>query len=286
MPLPELLDELFRLYRRYFSVIVGIALLVALPGLIWSLITGSYRLSGTTYSNLFQFNGGTTTPTISSTELQRLAGLLALGGLGGLILLPFSVGAVYRAVTDISLGKPVSIAGVLRETLNRYFPLLGLIALAFAFFIVWAIALVIGLVLLILPFFAVLAAGAFFAVRWSLVVAAMMAEDIGPIHGLRRSWNLVAGMWWRTLGVLFVVGVLQSIIGFALGVFLGLIVGVALSGDAQLAVTSAGTTLLNAVVSPIFAIGVVLLYFDLRTRKEGLDLDQLARETSTGPAPI
>ena len=32
-------------------------------------------------------------------------------------------------------------------------------------------------------------------------------------------------------------------------------------------------------------IAVVLLYFDLRVRKEGLDLDQLAQQTSPGPAP-
>ena len=31
MPLSELLDELFRLYRRHFSLIVGVALVVALP---------------------------------------------------------------------------------------------------------------------------------------------------------------------------------------------------------------------------------------------------------------
>lgn len=285
MPLPELLDELFRLYRRNFSVIIGIALLVALPGLIWSLVTGTYKLSASTYSNLFTFNGGATaTPIISQSQLQQMLGSFALGGLGGLILLPFSIGAVYRAVTDISLGRPVTIAGVLKETLARYLPLFGLIALVFAFFIIWVIASVIGLILLILPFFAVAALGAFVSVRFSLVVAAMMAEDIGPIEGLRRSWNLVAGSWWRTLGVLFVVAVLQSVIGFALGLLFGLFADTALSGDLRLAVVSAGSTLLNAAVSPVFAIGVVLLYFDLRTRKEGLDLDQLARETSPGPA--
>jgi len=47
MPLPELLDELFRLYRRHFSLIVGVALLVALPGLVWTLVTGAYRLNST-----------------------------------------------------------------------------------------------------------------------------------------------------------------------------------------------------------------------------------------------
>src|SRR5205809_101750 len=38
MPLPELLDELFRLYRRHFSLIVVVALIVALPGAAGSLL--------------------------------------------------------------------------------------------------------------------------------------------------------------------------------------------------------------------------------------------------------
>ena len=113
----------------------------------------------------------------------------------------------------------------------------------------------------------------------------MMAEDIGPINGLRRSWYLVAGMWWRTLGILIVLSILESIIGGVLGLLVGGIAGVGFSGDVGLAVTAIGTTLLNAIISPIVTIGIVLLYFDLRVRKEGLDLDQLARQTAPGAAP-
>ena len=56
-------------------------------------------------------------------------------------------------------------------------------------------------------------------------------------------------------------------------------------GDFQAALVQVGGTLLSAVVSPITTIAVTLLYFDLRVRKEGLDLDQLAQQTSPGPAP-
>ena len=287
MPLPELLDELFRLYRNYFGLIVGVALVVVLPGLIWSLVTGTYRLTGNSFQTLFNPTGTATFgPTsISSDELSRLFGLLALGGLGGVLLLPFSVGAVYRAVTDVALGRPAAVGTVLRETLARYFPLFGLILVFFALAIAWVILTSIGFVLLVLPGLAMVCVGVYFAVRWSLSVAAMMAEDIGPINGMRRSWNLVSGMWWRSFGILVVAFVLQFIISLALGFLFGLIVGVALSGDLGLAVSSVGSTLLSALVSPIATIAVVLLYFDLRVRKEGLDLDQLARQTSPGPAP-
>jgi hypothetical protein len=284
MPLPELLDELFRLYRRHFSLIVGVALLVAVPGLVWTLATGTYRLSSASYTNLFTTTG-TSTPAFNSQQFSNLLGTFALGGLGALILLPFSVGAVYRAVTDVALGRPATIGGVLRETLARYWPLLGLVGLGILLFIGWIIAEIIGFVLLVIPGLAVFCAAIYLGVRWSLVVAAMMAEDIGPIRGLGRSWNLVRGSWWRTFGILLVVGILQTIISYALFILFGLIAAVFSTGDFQAALVQVGSTLLSAVVSPITTIAVVLLYFDLRVRKEGLDLDQLAQQTSPGPAP-
>lgn len=284
MPLPELLDELFRLYRRHFSLIVGISLLVALPGLVWSLVTGIYRLNSASYANLITTSPGAA-PTFNSQQLSSLLGAILLGVLGSLILLPFSLGAVYRAVTDVALGRPATIGSVLRETLARYFPLLGLVGLFILMFIGWIIAEAVGFVLLILPGIAVFCAAVYLAVRWSLVVAAMMAEDIGPIRGLGRSWNLVSGSWWRTLGILLIVTILQLIITYGLGILFGLIAALVTTGDVQAAVTQIVGTILNAVVNPITIIAVVLLYFDLRVRKEGLDLDQLAQQTSPGPAP-
>jgi len=285
MPLPELLDELFRLYRRHFGLIVGVALIVVLPGLIWTLITGTYRLTSTSITNIFASPGGSVTPTFNSTRFSSLFGLLAVGGLGGLILLPFTLGAVYRAVTDVALGRPVTIVGVLRETLAKYLPLLGLVGIFYLLAIVWVVAFVLGVILLVVPGLIVIALGAYFLVRWFLVVAAMMAEDIGPIRGMRRSWALVGGMWWRTAGIIVVLLILQSIVNVALGLLVQIIVSVGLSGDLRLALSAVASTLLGAIVSPIFTIGLVLLYFDLRTRKEGLDLDLLARQTAPGPAP-
>jgi len=43
MPLGELLDETFKLYRAHFTVIAGASLIVILPGLLLTLISGSYR---------------------------------------------------------------------------------------------------------------------------------------------------------------------------------------------------------------------------------------------------
>lgn len=284
MPLPELLDELFRLYRRQFSLIVGVSLLVALPGLVWTLVTGTYRLNSASFANIFVATGSTT-PVFNSQQFLNLFGPILLGLVGGFFLLPISIGAVYRAVTDVALGRPATIGSVLRETLARYVPLLALVGLGILIFIGWIIAEIIGLFLLVLPGLAVFCAAIYLAVRWTLTVAAMMAEDIGPIRGLGRSWNLVSGSWWRTFGILLIVGILQTIISYGLFILFGVIAALFSTGDFQAAVVQVGGTLLTALVSPITTIAITLLYFDLRVRKEGLDLDQLAQQTSPGPAP-
>jgi hypothetical protein len=284
MPLPELLDELFRLYRRHFSLIVGVALLVSVPGLVWSLVTGVYKLNSASYANLF-IATGSSTPTFNSQQLTNLFGLLALGLVGGFFLLPISVGAIYRAVVDVALGRPATIGSVLRETLARYWPLLGLVALGFLIALGWFIAEIIGFFLLFLPGIAVFCAAIYLLVRWSLSVAAMMAEDIGPIRGLGRSWNLVSGSWWRSFGILLIVWIMWLVISYGLLILFTLIAALFSTGDFKAAVVNIAGTALGALLSPIWSIAITLLYFDLRVRKEGLDLDQLAQQTSPGPAP-
>jgi hypothetical protein len=293
MPLPELLDELFRLYRRNFGIIVTIALIVVVPGLIWTLVTGTYLLTTSTFSR-FLTSGGTATPSeidFSNRDFTNLLGLVGLGLVGALFLVPFTLGAIYRAITDIVLGRPVSIAAVFRATLARYFPLWGLIGVVILVLIgcsvLLALLAVITPILAVIALVAAIPATIYFAIRFSpfwLTVAAMMAEDIGPIQGLGRSWNLVEGMWWRVFGIAVVLYLLQAIIGGGLGLLYRGIVAVLLTGGIRLAVDTIGSTLLDAVVSPIGPLGAVLLYFDLRVRKEGLDLDQLAQQTSPGPA--
>src|SRR5437762_11198298 len=149
MPLPELLDELFRLYRRHFSLIVAVALIVALPGAVWQLVTGTYKLTANSYANLFTTSPGAA-PSFSSQQFSDLAGVFALGALGALILLPFSVGAVYRAVTDVALGRPATIGSVLRGTLARYLHLLGLLAIFVGMVVGWVLAYALYYILLVL----------------------------------------------------------------------------------------------------------------------------------------
>src|SRR5207253_6813306 len=49
-------------------------------------------------------------------------------------------------------------------------------------------------------------------VRWTLVAPAIMVERLGAVDALRRSWRLVQNYWWRTAGLLILLGIMGAII--------------------------------------------------------------------------
>jgi hypothetical protein len=51
----------------------------------------------------------------------------------------------------------------------------------------------------------------------------------------------------------------------------------------SIAISEATGILVSSLVAPILQIATVLIYFDLRVRREGLDLFQLAQRVGTAP---
>jgi hypothetical protein len=277
MPLGELLDETFKLYRRHFSVIAGVALAVILPGLIVTLVSGSYRANPFTYLQQIAQNANdpAALQAIQNSQQQFNASPLYLLSFPiTLLLLPFSVGAVYYAATAFAAGSVETIGSVLMGTLRRYFGLFGVLLIALLVALTAVLIITIPVVIWI-------------EVRWAVAFPALLAERVGPTRALGRSWALVKGNWWRTLGILIVVSILVSIIQAAIGATLGGIAALmpGLTTDFRAGLVTVVTALVSAIVGAITPIAVTMLYLDLRVRKEGVDLDQLARQTTPGTAP-
>jgi len=277
MPLGELLDETFKLYRRHFTVIAGVALVIIVPNLILSLISGSYRANPVTYlQNVAQsFNNPDELARLQAQQQAYTSSPLYLLSFPiAALLLPFSVGALYRAATSLAAGNVETIGSVLVGTLRRYFAVWGVVLLAVLLF-VGAIAIVTIPVVI------------WVAIRWSVAIPALFAEGVGPVKALGRSWNLVRDNWWRTLGILIIVSIMVYLIDAALQILFAGVAAVVpgLTGDLRAGVITTITTLVDALVGAITPIAITMLYLDLRVRKEGLDLDQLARQAAPGTAP-
>ena len=95
-----------------------------------------------------------------------------------------------------------------------------------------------------------------------------------------RSWRLVEGRWWRTFLIIFLLFVVYEVVSIALGAFLSLaqaLLQILFPSVVILWFTAASSVIIESLVNPVIQIAIVLIYFDLRVRKEGLDLFQLAQ---------
>ena len=266
MGLGELLDESFKLYRRHFGIMAGLSLLIAIPNLVFGILAGPVLSNPITALQQATQNNPNPELTTIREPLTQLASFLLIYGLVSLLLSPITTGTLYRASTTLALGREETIQSALIATLRRYFGVLG------QTLIFYLVAASMGLVITIPVAIWVLG-------RWITRLPALFAEQLGPVNALGRSWALVRDNWWRSVGVFVVLIILQWIAGLAIGTALGVLAVVIPGGEVlRSSVTNALSTLGGAFVQPIVAIGITLLYFDLRVRKEGFDLEQLARQ--------
>lgn len=188
-------------------------------------------------------------PTIRLLQAVLIAVILQLVATGFVNL------TVHRIVASEIAGEPIGGGGAASSALAR---LLILIVAGFLIFIV----VLAGMIALILP-------GLWLAGCFTMVSAVVALEDAGPVEALRRSFSLVRGRWWPTVGFLLLVGLLGSIAaqlvqlvalpaisagGFGIGVGLGFVFLVVVQG----------------LVVAAIAVMTTLWYLDLRARKEPL----------------
>jgi hypothetical protein len=213
------------------------------------------------------------------------------------ILTGMLTGALGRGLlgSKITIGEAWRIAripGVVGVSLLVTAILIGLwipvaaIVIALAAAHVTAGAVLVGVV----GFIAALLMTIWISIRLTIAVPAVVLEGARPVAALRRSWQLVGGSWWRVFGITLLAGIVVALIGGILQIpftIVGLIVG---GGGGSLTTMFSSTatvtapTILSVVIGavgsivaatctrPISAGVTVLLYTDMRIRKEGLDL--------------
>jgi len=129
----------------------------------------------------------------------------------------------------------------------------------------------------------------------SMSAAAVVLERQGPAQALGRSWRLVRKSFWRVFGILLLAGIIVLVASSVLRLPFTVISAAFSSGSAPLAeaikpsvaslvIGAVGSIVAGAITQPISAGVTVLLYVDLRMRREGLDL-ALQTATSDAQAP-
>jgi hypothetical protein len=264
----EVLDAAFKLFGRHFKALVMCVLIVAVPVIVLGFLgiasttEGAFTDTSTDGSNTFA----------TDDEGAAAAGLGYIGGflILGIVCIPACVAVLAGDYTGESKTWQAALGLGLRKAL------LVLVSL-----VLWYLALVVGLILLIIP-------GIFVMVRLGLNVPAIVVEGEGPAGALSRSWRLTKDRWWATFGTLLVGYLLVTVIGYV-GQFL---VVPAMLSDNEIVgavVNAIATIATTAVTVPLWAAFLTAVYFDLRVRKEGFDLQQqigAAPEAPAAPAVI
>jgi hypothetical protein len=134
-----------------------------------------------------------------------------------------------------------------------------------------------------------LVAAVFLTVRFLLWPGSAVVEGYRGLKPLRRSWGLVRGATWRTLGAVLLAGLILFGAGFVVFTLLFAILlgtGGPITESLLRSVvlwTGVASGLLLSATLPLVDLVIALLYVDARVRKEGLAFDVLARETGVEP---
>lgn len=292
MRLGQILDYSFKLYRILFTTLIPIMAFVLVP-----LVFLQNALLRTFLGPLAELQPGEPL-TPQEAELffaqaeQLFTRALLVGGIAllvGVLVSAFLTGAVVRAAADAYLGERATIGGVARAALRRVHSILWVTVLLFLSMV--AVPILVGVLLaltgdadlivtgFVLAGILVIFPGLFFFVRFVFGPSVVMIEDLRGTGALRRSWQLSKGFGWRIFGISLLASLLVAVLGIIPGLPFN-IAGQAFGGLAGpgWVLIATGEAVTRILTTPFVTLVVVLLYFDSRIRKEGLDLALMARE--------
>ena len=269
LSLGELLDRTFSLYRSHFWLFVGI---MAVPYLL-SLAVG---LAGVTMRGVGQQATRPGTPA-GAAVTGAAAGVLLIGIFAVVVLASYLLAqaATVFAVSEIYLGRPASIR-------QSYARVRGKLGRLIAVFLMIALAVIGGMILLIVP-------GILALLATALAVPAAVLENRTARAALSRSVELTKGSWGRIF-VVFLLVLLLSWVGalvFELPFSIAHAILLKQGQDSSIlaALSQVGNFLAGVLVGPLGTIALALVYYDARVRKEAFDLQMMmaALDSATPP---
>ena len=267
----DIADDAFDLYRERFATLAGLAAVPFVPAHLLNTLVTTLAYQRLTASQGTRDSGDVIVPLLIFFG-ATLAGQPIL-----LTAQAIQTGLTARAVERRLTGLEVSGGKVWRDLLPRLFPLAvaGLLASL-------GVALAAGLSFGIGWFL--------LAPLWSFVPICVALERRGVFASFKRSQRLVGPSFWRVLGVISLLYVLEVGLQSGLSGLFQLVVvvlpGGLLKADSTATFVGAqGAAAIAALfLAPLKAVAVTLAYLDCRVRTEALDLVGLAHETGVALA--
>jgi len=281
----ELMDRTLVLYKKNFKLFIGIASLGPATYLLFQLLTiGSASLRAGTPNRVNPFSA-------AALGFGFLAGITIM--LAGMAI---AHAATVKAVAAVHLGRSIKITEAYRSLKGRIWRVIGVflcMALLASLVIFGAILLVVVLATIIRAVLTVdpQQAGQVFAVligfsailivavsaivvwvRYALAIACCVVEDLGVVKSIRRSAALSKGSRFRIFLIYTVFVILAAVLGAALGGLAGAWGTLISNLTVRLILVYLAGFVASLLTGPLATIGIALVYYDERVRKEAFDL--------------
>jgi hypothetical protein len=242
MGIGEILGTALQLYRRHWRTLLAIAAVVVVPFTLVQYLLGDW----------VRARGEVTSDGVVSTATWAVGIASLLAALAGLLMYLVLTGAITRAVAAEVAGEDPGVEQSYRFGFHR----LGSVLLVS---VLIGLATIGGLILLVIP-------GIYIGVRLALGIEALVVEGRRGTQAMRRSWELVGGHWWHAFGTLVVAGLLTGVVNAVI---------TAPFGGTGWLVQAVAAAVATVVTLPYGVLVGVLLYLDLRARKERLTMETL-----------
>jgi hypothetical protein len=189
---------------------------------------------------------------------------IAIGGILTLLGHKLYQGALIKSVSEFYLGKDISVAEAYKAVLPKFLRLIGAGILI-------VMVIYVGLIFLVVP-------GVIFGLWFSLTIPIIIVENLGITAAMSRSKQLVKGNMGKVFGVGFLILLISWAISIPFG-YGGTLISLLTSQDEFISFLIQNTigAIGQILAIPIGAAAWILLYYDLRIRKEGFDLEMLAQ---------
>jgi len=260
LALGEQLDAAIQIYKARWKAMVTAAALVTGPVLVFQAFVQSSAGNPNTLTEVDPETGFVTTD--GRAVLLFVAASL-LGLVVTLVSTAIATAGVFRMVSGLYLGDEPDWRESLRFAVRRLGSVLWLL-------VVVSVLQAIGIVLCIAP-------GVWMYGAFAVAMPVLLVEDVRGFKAVARSVDLVRGRFWPTFGAV-VIGALLAI--FVQSVFTAPVFAAQVV-EANIVVQFILTAIANvagtALTLPFTAALTMVIYFDLRVRKEGFDLFLLAQ---------
>lgn len=269
----ELVDASFQLLRRFYPQLVAVSAIAMAPGVL-ARIALRQQL---------------TDPTAMAAHPLTAGGIVLLSSLCIVLADAVLIVAISDGYLDGNVQLPRALAlgwsragSMVMAVFLRYLLIFGVILVVGILAAVLipksrANAAAIGALFLSLPF--VVWFMIYVALRTFAVANAVLLERVGPFASLSRSSALSKGF----------AGHIFLSLGLAWTLYFVILMVVAVVGAKTIGpvVTQIISSVLIIPIYPLLTVVSTLLYYDLRIRKEGFDLEVMSRELGTAaPSPI